>query len=65
MSVPHAHPALTPEEQRVVEAYHELYYRRRLWDTTTWLGGACLKSPHDVWASRETKLSSAQGRSNQ
>lgn len=49
----HAHPWLTPDEQRVVEAYHELYYRRRLWDKTTWMGAPCLKSPHDVWIYQE------------
>jgi cephalosporin hydroxylase len=49
----HAHPALTPEEQRVVEAYHELYYRKRLWDRTAWMGAPCLKSPHDVWVYQE------------
>lgn len=49
----HAHPSLTADEQRVVEAYHKLYYAKRLWDTTTWLGAACLKSPHDVWIYQE------------
>lgn len=49
----HAHPDLSAAEQRVVDAYHELYYRRRLWDKTTWLGAPCLKSPHDVWVYQE------------
>jgi len=49
----HAHPALTADEQRVVEAYHRLYYTKRLWDTTRWLGAPCLKSPHDVWVYQE------------
>lgn len=49
----HDHPALTPGEQRIVEAYHELYYNKRLWDRTTWLGAPCLKSPHDVWVYQE------------
>lgn len=49
----HAHPALTADEQRVVEEYHKLYYGKRLWDKTTWLGAACLKSPHDVWVYQE------------
>ncbi len=49
----HAHPSLTSDEQQIVEAYHKLYYAKRLWDTTTWLGAACLKSPHDVWIYQE------------
>lgn len=50
---PHAHPSLTPEEQRVVDAFHALYYGKRLWDTTTWLGARCLKSPTDTWIYQE------------
>jgi len=49
----HAHPALTEAEQAVVEAYHKLYYTKRLWEKTTWMGAACLKSPHDVWVYQE------------
>lgn len=49
----HAHPSLTAEEQRIVEAYHRLYYDKRLWNTTAWMGAACLKSPHDVWIYQE------------
>lgn len=49
----HAHPALTDQEQAVVEAYHRLYYGKRLWDTTRWMGAPCLKSPHDVWIYQE------------
>lgn len=49
----HAHPALTASEQAVVDAYHTLYYTKRLWERTTWMGAACLKSPHDVWVYQE------------
>jgi cephalosporin hydroxylase len=49
----HAHPALTPEEQAVVDAFHTLYYTKRLWDTTSWLGARCLKSPTDTWIYQE------------
>jgi cephalosporin hydroxylase len=49
----HAHPSLSVEEQAVVEAYHQLYYGKRLWDTTTWMGARCFKSPHDVWIYQE------------
>lgn len=49
----HAHPALSASEQEVVDAYHTLYYTKRLWERTTWMGAACLKSPHDVWVYQE------------
>lgn len=52
-TLPHAHPSLTPEEQRIVDAFHTLYYTRRLWDKTTWLGARCLKSPTDTWIYQE------------
>jgi len=52
-SQPHGHPALTPEEQKTVDAFHALYYSKRLWDTTTWLGARCLKSPTDTWIYQE------------
>lgn len=50
---PHAHPSLTGEEQAVVEAYHAIYYRKRLWDKTRWMGAPCLKSPTDTWIYQE------------
>ena len=49
----HAHPDLSPAQQQIVEAYHRLYYDKRLWETTTWLGAPCLKSPHDMWIYQE------------
>ncbi len=52
-NITHAHPDLSPDEQRIVEAYHQLYYQKRLWDTTRWLGAPCLKSPHDMWMYQE------------
>lgn len=49
----HAHPSLTPDEQRIVDQFHTLYYTRKLWNTTTWLGVPCLKCPFDMWVYQE------------
>jgi cephalosporin hydroxylase len=49
----HAHPSLSPAEQAVVDAFHALYYGKRLWRTTTWMGAPCLKSPTDTWIYQE------------
>lgn len=50
-------PPLTPDERGIVDAFHELYYRR--WqegaDTinASWLGWRTLKCPLDVWVYQE------------
>lgn len=50
-------PPLTPDERRIVDAFHDLYYRR--WreggDTinASWLGWRTLKCPLDVWIYQE------------
>jgi cephalosporin hydroxylase len=33
--------------------YHLWYYRKRVWDTTTWVGVKTLKSPSDMWNYQE------------
>jgi cephalosporin hydroxylase len=33
--------------------YHLWYYRKRIWDTTTWIGVKTLKSPSDMWNYQE------------
>jgi cephalosporin hydroxylase len=33
--------------------YHLWYYRKRIWDTTTWVGVKTLKSPSDMWNYQE------------
>lgn len=49
----HALPGLTDAEQRIVDDFHRLYYAKRLWEKTSWLGAACLKSPTDTWVYQE------------
>ncbi|MBK7403428.1 MAG: cephalosporin hydroxylase [Phycisphaerales bacterium] len=49
----HALPNLSDDEQRIVDQFHALYYNKRLWATTKWLGAACLKSPTDTWVYQE------------
>ena len=50
-------PALSPEEQSVVDRFHDLYYRR--WqagaDTInlSWMGHRVLKCPLDLWVYQE------------
>jgi cephalosporin hydroxylase len=39
--------------------YHLWYYRKHIWDTTTWVGVKTLKSPSDMWNYQEI-LSSLQ-----
>jgi cephalosporin hydroxylase len=48
-------PVLTEREQRVVEAFHRLYYDRheQTWTQTTWLGATVLKCPLDLWIFQE------------
>lgn len=36
-----------------VTRFHELYYYRRLWDTTRWLGVMTYKCPLDMWVYQE------------
>src|ERR1700751_1106084 len=33
--------------------YHIWYYRKGIWDTTTWIGVKTLKSPSDMWNYQE------------
>ncbi|MCW5774981.1 MAG: class I SAM-dependent methyltransferase [Phycisphaeraceae bacterium] len=49
----HTLPDLTPDEQAVVDAFHALYYGRRLWERTLWLGARCFKCPMDAWTYQE------------
>jgi cephalosporin hydroxylase len=37
----------------VVDAFHKLYYYRRLWDGTTWMGVKVYKCPLDLWVYQE------------
>jgi cephalosporin hydroxylase len=41
------------EAQGVVDAFHKLYYYRRLWDGTTWMGVKVYKCPLDLWIYQE------------
>ncbi len=41
------------EARRRTEAFHELFYYRRLWDTTTWMGVKVYKCPLDLWIYQE------------
>jgi len=51
---------LTPEEQRIADSFHELYYhkqvgpgRHRIWEQTKWMGYPVLKTPADLWNYQE------------
>lgn len=37
----------------ITDAFHELYYYRRLWDGTTWMGVKVYKCPLDLWIYQE------------
>lgn len=41
------------EAQGVIDAFHKLYYYRRLWDGTTWMGVKVYKCPLDLWIYQE------------
>lgn len=36
-----------------LEGYHRWYHDRRVWQDTSWLGAACLKSVSDMWNYQE------------
>lgn len=51
---------LTPDEQRIADRFHELYYDKRvgpghhrIWEQTKWMGYPVLKTPADLWTYQE------------
>lgn len=53
-SVTHT-PAVLPaqDSRQIADSFHELFYYRRLWDTTTWMGVKVYKCPMDLWIYQE------------
>ncbi|GMV27100.1 MAG: rhamnosyl O-methyltransferase [Phycisphaerae bacterium] len=41
------------EARRRTDGFHELFYYRRLWDTTRWMGVQVYKCPFDLWIYQE------------
>lgn len=39
---------LTPEQRRIVDAFHKLFYDSNAWWNARWFGSAVLKSPFDL-----------------
>lgn len=46
-------PASPATDTQTVDAFHEIFYYRRLWDTTTWMGVKVYKCPFDLWIYQE------------